>query len=67
MFFVQAESRPMILSVLYKRLVAAFHLPVQTFSPNIWVHANDLRNAKSVERDSIFLRDVQLPKLVPWF
>lgn len=67
MFFAQAESRPMILSVWYKRLGAAFHLPVQTFSPNIWEHANDLRNAKSVGRDSIFSRDVQLPKLVPWF
>lgn len=67
MFFAQAESRPMILSVWCKRLGAAFHLPVQTFSPSIWEHAKDLRNAKSVGRDSIFSRDVQLPKLVPWF
>lgn len=66
-FFVQVESRPMTSSVWYRRLGAVFHPPVQTFSPSIWEPANDLRNVKLVGRDLIFLRDVQLPKLVPWF
>lgn len=66
-FFVQVESRPMTSSVWYRRLGVVFHPPVQTFSPSFWEPANALRNVKSVGRDSIFLRDVQLPKLVPWF
>lgn len=66
-FFVRVESRPTTSNVWYRRLGAVFRPPVQTFSPNIWDPANALRNVKSVGRDSIFLRDVQLPKRVPWF
>lgn len=64
-YFVQAESHPTILNGWCKRLGAAFRLHVQTYSHGISVPANGLRNVRLVERDSIFSKGVQQPRLVP--